>query len=72
MMEIVARLEYRRVECTEDLEEVARLRYRAFKANNIVSTTSPDMLDDADVDYHAHVLALYFDGNSSARSVFTT
>jgi hypothetical protein len=62
MMDILARLEYRRVECTEDLEEVARLRYRAFKANNIVSATSPDMLDDADLDFHAHVIALYFDG----------
>ncbi|MCS4089533.1 N-acyl amino acid synthase FeeM domain-containing protein [Rhizobium sp. BK176] len=63
MMDILARLEYRRVECTEDLEEVARLRYRAFKANNIVSATSPEMLDDSDVDFHAHVFSLYFDGD---------
>jgi N-acyl-L-homoserine lactone synthetase len=68
MMDILSRIEYRRVECFEDLEEIGRLRYLAYSDRGIV-TKSREMIDEADFDPHAHVLALYYEGRllSSVR-----
>jgi hypothetical protein len=62
MMDVLSRIEYRRVECFEDLEEVGRMRYKAYSTSGKLAPKSRHMIDDADFDPHAHVLALYYDG----------
>jgi hypothetical protein len=69
MMSILAGIEYRRVECFEDLEEVGRMRYRAYVDSGKLAPKSKEMIEEADLDPHAHVLALYYEGRllSSVR-----
>jgi hypothetical protein len=69
MMDILSRIEYRRVECYEDLEEIGRMRYRAYVDSGKLAPKSKEMIEEADLDPHAHVLALYYEGRllSSVR-----
>ena len=39
LMEILDHVEYRRVESSEDMEEVARIRYKAYKMADILPLT---------------------------------
>jgi hypothetical protein len=69
MMDVLSRIEYRRVECFEDLEEIGRMRYKAYSSSGKLAPPSREMIDEADFDPHAHVLALYYEGRliSSVR-----
>lgn len=69
MMDVLSRIEYRRVECIEDLEEIGRMRYKAYSASGKIAPKSREMIEDADFDPHAHVLGVYYDGEliSSVR-----
>ncbi len=53
-------IEYRRIETHEDFEDIARLRYRAYKARNVLPVAASTMLDDIDFDSHAHVFGVYY------------
>lgn len=53
-------IEYRRVETQEDLEEIEQLRYRCYKAANMIPRAAPSMIDDADFDPHAYVFGIYY------------
>jgi hypothetical protein len=53
-------IEYRRVETQEDFEEIEQLRYKTYKAANMVPRAAPSMIDDADFDPHAYVFGIYY------------
>ncbi|WP_117195775.1 N-acyl amino acid synthase FeeM domain-containing protein [Rhizobium terrae] len=53
-------VEYRRIESHEDFEDIARLRYRAYKAHNVLPVAAVSMLDDIDFDEQAYVFGLYY------------
>ncbi|MCZ8180802.1 MAG: hypothetical protein O9309_17405 [Rhizobium sp.] len=53
-------IEYRRIETHEDLEEIELLRYKAYKAANVLPVATPSMIDDADFDRHAYVFGIYY------------
>jgi tRNA(Leu) C34 or U34 (ribose-2'-O)-methylase TrmL len=53
-------IEYRRIESHEDFEEIARLRYRAYKAHNVLPVAASSMLDEIDFDSHAYVFGVYY------------
>jgi hypothetical protein len=53
-------IEYRRIEGHEDFEDVARLRYRAYKAQNVLPVGVSSMLDTIDFDSHAYVFGIYY------------
>jgi hypothetical protein len=61
LLEILDHVEYRRVETSEDLEEVARIRYRAYKMADILPLTGSKLIDDVDFDDQAYVFGVYFD-----------
>ena len=63
LMQLLDRIEYRRVETGEDMEEVARIRYKAYKAGEVMhlGTESPLLIDEADFDSHAYVFGIYYD-----------
>jgi hypothetical protein len=69
MMDILDRIEYRRAESFEDIEEIGRMRYRAYSTSGKLAPKSRHMIDDADFDPHAYVLAVYYEGElvSSVR-----
>jgi hypothetical protein len=61
-LEIMDRLEYRRVESSEDLEEVGRLRSRSYGMLNLIDQQGTSIIDDADLAPNAHVFAVFYDG----------
>lgn len=61
LLEVLDHVEYRRVETQEDMEEVARMRYRAYKLANILTLDGAKLIDAVDFDDHAYVFGVYFD-----------
>ncbi|TQX86281.1 MULTISPECIES: N-acyl amino acid synthase FeeM domain-containing protein [Rhizobium] len=61
LLEVLDHIEYRRVETQEDMEEVARMRYRAYKLANILTLDGAKLIDAVDFDDHAYVFGVYFD-----------
>lgn len=53
-------IEYRRVETQEDFEDIERLRYKTYKAADMIPRSSSSMIDDADFDPHAYVFGIYY------------
>lgn len=52
-------IEYRRILTHEDFEDIARLRYRAYRAQNVLPLGAVNMLDDIDFDSQAYVFGIY-------------
>jgi len=61
LMEILDHVEYRRVETGEDMEEVARIRYKAYKMADILTLKGTTLIDDVDFDPQAYVFGVYYD-----------
>ncbi|OHV75500.1 N-acyl amino acid synthase FeeM domain-containing protein [Ensifer sp. LCM 4579] len=61
LMLLLDRVEYRRVESSEDMEDIARLRYKAYKAVNLMELTGARLLDELDFDSQAYVFGIYLD-----------
>jgi hypothetical protein len=55
------RIEYRRIETYEDFEDVARIRYKAYKAGGVLPVSATKLIDDIDYDMNAHVLGMYYE-----------
>jgi tRNA(Leu) C34 or U34 (ribose-2'-O)-methylase TrmL len=53
-------VEYRRIQSHEDFEDIARLRYRAYKARNVLPVSAKSMLDAIDFDEQAYVFGVYY------------
>lgn len=61
LMEVLDHVEYRRIETSEDMEEIARIRYKAYKMADILPLTGNALIDDVDFDPHSYVLGVYYD-----------
>lgn len=61
LMRILDRVEYRRIDGGEDLEEVARLRYKAYRHADILPLTGNKLIDDSDFDPQAYVFGVYYE-----------
>lgn len=61
LMALLDRIEYRRVETGEDMEEVARIRYKAYKMADILTLNGSTLIDDIDFDSQAYVFGVYFE-----------
>ncbi|AYG67339.1 MULTISPECIES: hypothetical protein [unclassified Rhizobium] len=61
LMEVLDHVEYRRIESSEDMEGVARLRYKAYKARDVLPVAAKNLIDDIDFDDHAYVFGVYYD-----------
>ncbi|SIR01041.1 hypothetical protein SAMN05880582_105207 [Rhizobium sp. RU20A] len=61
LLTLLDRVEYRRVETGEDMEDIARLRYRAYKAVDLMPLTGSTLIDPLDFDDHAFVFGIYLD-----------
>jgi hypothetical protein len=53
-------VEYRRIETHEDFEDIARLRYRAYKLAGVLPVGATRLIDDMDFDVNARVFGVYF------------
>ncbi|MEQ8482628.1 MAG: acetyltransferase [Hoeflea sp.] len=54
-------IEYRRIDNADDLEDVARLRYKAFTAVGLAPQSGPLLIDELDFKPNAHVLGIFYD-----------
>lgn len=61
VMDLLESIEYRRIESSEDLEEIARIRYKAFTMVGLAPASGPLLIDELDFKPNAHVLGIYFD-----------
>ena len=61
LLDLLDRVEYRRVESSEDMEEVARIRYKAYKMADILTLKGTTLVDDIDFDSHAYNFGVYFE-----------
>lgn len=61
MMDVLNHVEYRRIESSEDMEDVARIRYKAYKMADILPLTGSKLVDDVDFDPQAYVFGVYYD-----------
>lgn len=60
LMRILDDIEYRRIETGEDMEDIARLRYKAYKAAEVLPVSGSSLIDEADFDDHAYVFGVYY------------
>ena len=60
LLELLDHVEYRRVETGEDMEDVARIRFKAYKMADILPLSGTMLIDDIDFDSHAYVFGIYF------------
>ncbi|APO69242.1 N-acyltransferase family protein [Rhizobium gallicum] len=74
LLEILDNVEYRRIESSEDMEDVERLRWKAYKAHDVLALAPKGLLDDTDFDSHAYVFGLYYYGElvSTVRLHYVT
>lgn len=59
-LDLMDRIEYRRVETTEDLETVGALRAKAYQAHNL-TTHKGSMIDDLDYKENAYIFTVYYE-----------
>jgi hypothetical protein len=60
LLDALDHVEYRRIESHEDYEDIARLRYKAYKMQNVLPVGASSMLDEIDFDSQAYVFGIYF------------
>jgi hypothetical protein len=53
-------IEYRRIQSQEDFEDIARLRYKAYKARDVLPVAAKNLIDDVDFDRQAYVFGVYY------------
>jgi hypothetical protein len=63
LLGLLDRVEYRRVETSEDMEDIARIRYKAYKAGAVMhlGAETPLLIDEVDFDSHAYVFGIYYE-----------
>lgn len=62
-LELLRLLEYRRVTGGEELEDIYRLRYQAYRRDGLIREDPSSMSSDSyDEDGNAHIFGIYFDG----------
>lgn len=60
LLSVLDRIEYRRIEDQEDFEDIARLRFKAYKARDVLPVSAVNMLDEVDFDPQAYVFGIYY------------
>lgn len=60
ILDALDHLEYRRAECSEDMEAIAKLRHKAYKAREVLPVGVKTMIDNSDFDSHAYVFGIYY------------
>jgi len=61
LLGVLDRVEYRRVETSEDMEDVARIRYKAYKMADILTLEGSTLIDDIDFDPQAYIFGVYYE-----------
>lgn len=62
VMRFLENIEYRRIESANDLEDIARLRYKAFTMVGLAKQNDVSLLvDELDFKPNAHVMGIFFD-----------
>lgn len=61
VMRFLESIEYRRIDNADDLEDIARLRYKAFTMVGLAPQTGSLLIDDLDFKPNAHVMGIFFD-----------
>jgi hypothetical protein len=60
LLNVLDHIEYRRIEDQEDFEAIARLRFKAYKARDVLPVSAVNMLEEVDFDSQAYVFGIYY------------
>ena len=61
VMRLLESIEYRRIESAADIEDIARLRYKAFTSVGLAHENHESLLiDELDFKPNAHVMGIFF------------
>lgn len=60
LLNVLDHIEYRRIEDQEDFEAIARLRFKAYKARDVLPVSAVNMLEAVDFDSQAYVFGIYY------------
>ncbi|MCJ8521346.1 hypothetical protein ABID21_004379 [Pseudorhizobium tarimense] len=60
LLNVLDHIEYRRIEDQEDFEAIAALRYKAYKARDVLPVSAVSMLEEVDFDRQAYVFGVYY------------
>ena len=62
LLDLLDRVEYRRIVSSEDMEAVGTLRAESYARGNVLSCDiGESLVEEIDFDSHAHVVGLYID-----------
>ena len=61
VLRLLESIEYRRIDNADDLEDVARIRYKAFSMVGLAPQNGPLLIDELDFKPNAHVMGIFFD-----------
>ncbi|MCY0148384.1 acetyltransferase [Hoeflea sp. G2-23] len=61
VMRFLENVEYRRIDNADDLEDIARIRQKAFSMVGLAPQDGTMLIDDLDFKPNAHVLGIFFD-----------
>ncbi|MBU4528196.1 MAG: hypothetical protein KUA43_20485 [Hoeflea sp.] len=61
VMRLLESIEYRRIDNADDLEDVARIRYKAFSMVGLAPQNGSLLIDELDFKPNAHVMGIFFD-----------
>ncbi|MGF0539218.1 N-acyl amino acid synthase FeeM domain-containing protein [Agrobacterium sp. ES01] len=60
LLKLLDHIEYRRIDSSEDFSDIERLRYKAYKAADVLPVGSQSLIDDVDFDKNAYVFGVYY------------
>ena len=61
VMRFLENIEYRRIDNADDLEDIARIRYKAFTMVGLAPQNGTMLIDELDFKPNAHVMGIFFD-----------
>lgn len=61
VMRFLESIEYRRIDNADDLEDIARIRYKAFTMVGLAPQNGALLIDELDFKPNAHVMGIFFD-----------
>ena len=61
VMGLLENIEYRRIDNADDLEDVARIRYKAFSMVGLAPQNGSLLIDELDSKPNAHIMGIFFD-----------
>lgn len=62
VLSVMDRIEYRRIDLLEEMQEIGRIRSEAYTVANLLTLDGQPLIDEVDFDDNAYVFGIYYEG----------